>query len=120
FPGGQVKNMCTSAEAVDARLRAGVGVLKAPAAGETECCGAAFDELDDVLGISGDVIAHPELCAAMFGLDREEEAVRRRLFRSAFFGKLVVEIEGMSGVVGRADIEQAGEMSEIVGHDRLL
>jgi len=112
--------MSAAAEAVDARLRAGVGILKPPAAGQSEFRGATLHKLNQALRVAGDVNAHPEFRAAMLGLDRQEETVGRRLFRSAFFGKLIVEIEGASGVVGRPDVEQAGKMGEVVGHVGLL
>ena len=58
--------------------------------------------------------------AAMLGLDRQQEPVGRRLFRSAFLGQGVVEIECAGGVLRRADIEQAREVGEIVSHVGLL
>ena len=36
--------------------------------------------------IAGDVIAHPEVRAAMFGLDREQEPIRRRFFGCSRLG----------------------------------
>jgi hypothetical protein len=61
--------MGAAAEPVEARPRAGVGVLKAPSAGEAEFGGAALHELDEAFGIASHVIAHPELAAAMLRLD---------------------------------------------------
>ena len=73
-----------------------------------------------MLGIAGAVIAHPELGAAMFGLDRKHEAVRGRIFGGVFARQRVVEIKRAGGVLGAAHVEQAGEMGEVVGHVRLL
>lgn len=78
--------MRTAAKAIESRLRAGVGVLKAPAASELKLLGTAFHELDDALGITSHVIAYPERGAAMLGLDREEKAIRRRLLGRPVLG----------------------------------
>ena len=86
---------------------------------QAEFSGAAFDELDDMLGIAGDIITHPELCATMFWLDGELEAVRRRIFGGIVVRQSVVEIECASGVFGGAYVEQAGKVHVIVGHDGL-
>ena len=52
----------------------------------------------------------------MLGLNGQEEAVGRRVFLCAVPGQLVVKVERASGIAGCADIEQAREMGEIVGH----
>jgi hypothetical protein len=56
----------------------------------------------------------------MLRLDRKEEAFGGWFLRCAVLGQAVVEIERSGGVLGRADVEQAREMGEIVGYDRLL
>ena len=84
-----------------------------------ELGGAAFDELDDVLGIAGDVIAHPELRAAMFWLDGEQEAVRRRVFGGIVIRQSVVKLKRAGGVFGGAYVEEARKMRVIVGHGGL-
>ena len=112
--------MGAAAEAVEPGLRAGVGVLETPFAGEPELGGAALHEPDEALGIAGYVVAHPEFAAAVLRFDREKEALRGRFVRRAFPGQRVVEVERAGGVLGCADVEQAREMGEIVGHDRLL
>ena len=67
--------MGAAAEGVDARPRAGVRPLEAPAAGETEGLRAPLDEQDHLLRIAGDVVANPEFGRAVLRLDRQEEAV---------------------------------------------
>jgi len=79
--------------------------LETPAAGEAEGFRAEQHEVDDALRAAGHVIADPEPPAAMFGLDRKQEAVGRRVFRR--FGQPVVEVECAGRVLRRADIEQA-------------
>ena len=49
--GGEIEDMRAAAEAVEARPRTGVGILEAPAAGETERRRAPLDKLDDMRGI---------------------------------------------------------------------
>lgn len=53
-----------------------------------------------MLGIAGDIIAHPKLGAAMFGLDREQETVRGRILGGIVLRHGVVEIERAGGVFG--------------------
>ncbi|CAH1655316.1 hypothetical protein CHELA20_53872 [Hyphomicrobiales bacterium] len=120
FAGGEIEDMRAAAEAVEARPRTGVGILEAPAAGETERRRAPLDELDDTRGIAGGIVAHPELRAAMLGLDRKEKAFRWRVFGGVLGGERVVDFERASGIVGRAHVEQAGKAGEIFGHDWLL
>src|SRR5690606_35007352 len=74
--GRKIEYVCAAAETIEARLRAGVGILEAPSALEPQRRGAALDELDNVLGITGGIVAYPELRTAMFGLDRQQEAIR--------------------------------------------
>ena len=105
--GREIEHMGAAAETVETRFRAGVGVLKAPAAGEAEFGGATLHELDQTLRIARDVIAQPEFRAAMLRLDRQQKPLKGRLFRSAFLGQCVIEIERASGILGCADIEQA-------------
>src|SRR6185312_317288 len=97
------------AERVDARPRAGVCPLEAPAAGKTESLSAALDEEDHLLGIAGDVVANPEFGRAVLRLDRQEEAVGRHLFMRGILHEGLVELESARCIVGRADIEHARE-----------
>lgn len=120
FAGGEIDDMRAASEAVGARPRTDGGVLQAPAAGEIERGRAAQDEADDVRGIAGGVIAHPELRAAMLGLDRQEEAFRWRVFGGVLGGEHFVEFERASGIIGRAHVEHAGKAGEVFGHGRLL
>jgi hypothetical protein len=118
-PLAEIEHMCAAAEGIDARTRAGVRPLKAPAAGEREGVGAAQDEVDDTLRVSGAVLPHPEFRASVSGIDRQEKAIRGRIVLRAVCAKLVVEIERTGGVVGCAHIEQAGEVCEIVSQGGL-
>src|SRR3546814_18902626 len=104
--------MRAAAEAVEPGLRAGVGVLETPAAGQTEFRGAVLNELDQTLGIAGDVVAHPELGAAMSGLERQEETRGGRFLRRANLGQEDVEVERARGVYGRAEEERLEERCE--------
>lgn len=49
FAGREIEDMRAATEAVETRPGAGVGVLKAPSAGEMEFGGAAYDELADAV-----------------------------------------------------------------------
>src|SRR6266436_9111871 len=68
--GGEIEYVRAAAEGIDARFRAGVGPLEAPAAPEAEGFGAALHEDDHLRGISGDFVAHPEFCAALVRVNR--------------------------------------------------
>ena len=72
-----------------------------------------------MLGIAGDIITHPELCATMFWLDGEQEAIRGRIFGGIVIRQSVVEIERAGSVFGGAYVEEAGKVRVIVGHDGL-
>src|SRR5690606_40338284 len=74
--GRKIEYVRAAAETIEARRRAGVGILEAPPTREPEHGGAALDELDDVFGIPGGIVAYPALRTAMFGLDRQQEAIR--------------------------------------------
>ncbi|CAH1666985.1 hypothetical protein CHELA40_12920 [Chelatococcus asaccharovorans] len=117
--GGEVEDMRAPAEDAGPGTRRGVGVLKAPSAGEAEGGGAAIDEPDDVLGVAGRTVAYPERVAPELGLNREQEAFGGRVFGGVFRRKLIVNVERAGGVVGGDDVEQAREAEMIVGHDRL-
>src|SRR5579883_3445803 len=54
---------------VHAWARAGVRPLETPASAEAEFLRATEHEVDDGLRIAGRVIANPELCPAVLGLD---------------------------------------------------
>ena len=56
----------------------------------------------------------------MLRLDREEEPFRGGVLARAIGGELVVQVERAGGVFGCADVEKAREVSEVVGHVRLL
>ena len=105
--GGEIEHMGAAAERVDARPRASVGPLEAPAAGEGERLGAAKDEQDHLLRIAGDLVANPQLGAAVLGLNGEKKAVGRHVLPRGFLHEDLVEIERAGSVVGRADIEHA-------------
>jgi hypothetical protein len=91
--GGEIEHVRAAAEAVEPGSRAGVGVLEASSATEAEFGGAAFYELDQPLGIDGDIIAHQNGCAAVIRLDRQQESFGRRFFRRAFGGQRLEEIK---------------------------
>jgi hypothetical protein len=59
FTGSQIKDVSASAEAIEAWLRACVGVLEAPPARELELSGTAQHELNDSLRVSGRIITNP-------------------------------------------------------------
>jgi hypothetical protein len=107
-------------ECVHTPARAGVRPLETPDSGEAEFLGAAEHEFDDGLRIAGRVIANPELRSTVLGLDGEEERLGRRVLGGVLLHHAIVEIERARGVLRRADIEEAGEVREEVGHVRLL
>ena len=72
-----------------------------------------------MLGIAGDVIANPELCATMFWLDGEQEAIRWWIFGGIVIRQSVVELKRAGGVFGGAYVEEAEKVRLIVGHDGL-
>src|SRR5690606_33822211 len=91
FAGGEIEDMRAATKSVDARFRAAVCVLETPQSAQAKLGSAAFDKLDDMLGIASDVIAYPELRAAMFRLDGEQKAVRRRICGGIVIRQSVVE-----------------------------
>jgi hypothetical protein len=52
-------------------------------------------------------------------LDREKKAVGRHVLAGSLLHEHLVEVERACGVVGRADIEHAREVSKEVSHDGL-
>ena len=69
--------MGAATEGVDARSRACVGPLKAPAALKVEGFRATKDKRDDRLRIAGHVIMDPEPASAVLWLYGEKKSVRR-------------------------------------------
>lgn len=64
-------------------------------------------------------VADPERAERGGWIDLKVEAVDRVVLvvRTAH---LVEECEGGGGVFSRPDVENAGELGEVIGHDRLL
>ncbi|AMM86105.1 hypothetical protein AZF01_18585 [Martelella sp. AD-3] len=118
--GGEIKDMRPTTKSVDARFRAAICVLETPQSTQAKFGSAAFDELDDMLRIAGDVIAHPELRTAMLWLDGEQEAIGGRILNGIVIRQSFVEIQRAGSVFGGAYIEQARKVREIIGHDSLL
>src|SRR3546814_7355545 len=104
---GEVDNVGAATERVDARPGAGVRPFEAPAAGERERLSAPLDEGEDLLGVAGHVVAHPQLGAAVLGLDRQNEPDVADLLALHLLGEGEVAFEAAGGAVGRADITQA-------------
>src|SRR5574337_453654 len=113
----EVDDMRATAEGVQAWTRAGVSVLEPPKTFEVELLRAEQDEFDHTLRIARAVVVNPKLGSA-FTLNRKAEAVgeAKTIFVLGCGG---VEVEGTDSVFGRADIEKAREMGEIVGHGSL-
>src|SRR3546814_5565938 len=61
-------------------------------------------------------LAHPQLGAAVLGLDRQNEPDVADLLALHLLGEGEVEFEAAGGVVGRADIKQAREVGKEFGH----
>src|SRR5258708_3656230 len=78
--GGQIEYVCAAAECIDPWFGAGVGPLESPAAREAEGFGAALHEDDHLQGISGDLVVHPEFCAALVRVNRHQKAAGERAF----------------------------------------
>src|SRR6266478_7449881 len=114
--GGQIEYVCAAAECIDPWLGAGVRPLESPAAREAEGVGAALHEDDHLQGISGDLVVHPEFCAALVRVNRHQKAAGERAFAGSFLHENGVQIERAGGVVRRPDVEQTGEVGEVISH----
>ena len=99
--------MGAATEGVDARPRACVGPLEAPAALKVEGFRTPKDKRDDRLRIAGHVITDPEHGTTVLRLDGDEKSVRRWVFLRVLLHQRIVEVEGARRVVGCADIEHA-------------
>src|SRR3546814_3601015 len=93
---GEVDNVGAATERVDARPGAGVRPFEAPAAGERERLSAPLDEGEDLLGVAGHVVAHPQLGAAVLGLDRQNEPDVADLLALHLLGEGEVELDRKS------------------------
>ncbi len=60
----------------------------------------------------------PERCSTHVAVDCQCEAVRKGVIGIAIENSVFVDLEGACCICGRADIELAREVSEIVSHGR--
>ena len=101
--------------------RASVGIFEPPEAGEIEVFGKAQYETDDSLNITVVVIVDPKGTALRRVLARKSEARDLRVVGILIFVATLLEQRERTGsIVGRADVDQARKMGEVVRRRNLL
>src|SRR3989338_122181 len=92
-------------------------MLEAPEAREIELFRQAQDERDHGLNVAAFIVVDPQTAALGAFLKGQVKAVELRLVRLVIFlAKIDEEIDRPHGPFGRADIEEAREVREIIGH----
>jgi hypothetical protein len=114
LPSTEVKDLGAAAEPVEAPARTGEGPAESPAALEVEGLGATQSEGDDVLRLTVVLVIEPERRRRGWRA-LGDKPDREILVRVEFLGHLSPDRQGGLGIVG-PDVEQAGEVGEIVGH----
>ena len=113
--------MGTAAEGLQSRTRTSQGVVKTPYSGQVDLGGKPQHKSNYSFDITLPVIVEPEDQTARTVPQREGEAGEVRIVGNLVFRtETGVKIERLSGILGRACVQNAGEVRELVRQDGLL